>query len=299
MNKLRYNNKDICVLEKTYKNHLSSAKYVRVIVLRDLIKNIKQKKVILFVGSGVSATLGLPTWSEFISYIALNLDIEPELFKSYGDTLALTEYYKLEKGTIGSLRSWMDRNWSVSDEAIRQSEIFEMICKLEFPIIYTTNYDRCVEQAFSVFHYDFEKIVGVEDLAQSKHEKTQIIKFHGDFDYENTIVLTESSYFDRMNFESPLDIKLRADMLGKSILFIGYSLKDINIRYLIYKLNKLWLKSSNESKRPKSYIFLTTPNPVQERVLEERGVYLISGDSEKKSESLAHFLRELYDKTRE
>lgn len=30
-----------------------------------------------------------------------------------------------------------------------------------------------------------------------------------------------------------LDIKLRSDMLGKTILYIGYSLEDINMRFLL------------------------------------------------------------------
>jgi len=34
--------------------------------------------------------------------------------------------------------------------------------------------------------------------------------------------------FDRLYFSSPLDIKLRTDALGRSILFIGYSLSDVN-----------------------------------------------------------------------
>ena len=32
-----------------------------------------------------------------------------------------------------------------------------------------------------------------------------------------TIVLDESSYFERLEFETPLDIKLRSDVLGKSV----------------------------------------------------------------------------------
>jgi len=102
--------------------------------------------------------------------------------------------------------------------------------------------------------------------------ETQIIKFHGDTISDDSIVLTESSYFERLAFDSPLDIKLRADMLGKSILFIGYSLSDINIRLLIYKLYQLWQKSNNSSKRPKSYLFLPTPNPIQETILNCRGI---------------------------
>ena len=50
---------------------------------------------------------------------------------------------------------------------------------------------------------------------------TRILKLHGDLDNENSLVLTETSYFERLPFESPVDIKLRSDTLGKSILFIG------------------------------------------------------------------------------
>ena len=57
-----------------------------------------------------------------------------------------------------------------------------------------------------------------------------------------------------------LDIKLRSDMLGKTILYIGYSLEDINMRFLLYKLSKIWEKYKDI--RPASYIFLTKPNEV-------------------------------------
>ena len=121
----------------------------------------------------------------------------------------------------------------------------------------------------------------------------QIIKFHGDTISDSSIVLAESDYFERLAFESPLDIKLRADMLSKSILFLGYSLSDINIRLLIYKLDQLWKKSNNNSNRPQSYIFLPTPNPIQELVLSERGVIPIVGESIDKKESMERFLDSL------
>ncbi|MGL5867976.1 SIR2 family NAD-dependent protein deacylase [Clostridium chrysemydis] len=265
--------------------------------MKDLAQNIKNGKVILFVGAGVSASLSLPTWNQLMDHLSKELDIEPEIFKLYGDNLSLAEYYCLEKGTIGPLRSWMDREWHVDDCVLRESRIHELICKLNFPIIYTTNYDRSLESSFRVFGCPFEKIIGVEDLYNISNEKAQIIKLHGDFDSDESIVLTESSYFERMNFESPLDLKLRSDILGKSILFIGYSLSDINIKYLIFKLNKLWAGSNNKSKRPKSFIFLTSPNPIQERIMEERGIYPIIGKETNPSKSLETFLEMLYSST--
>src|SRR5450759_2545236 len=81
---------------------------------------------------------------------------------------------------------------------------------------------------------------GGEDIATSLPDVTDIVKFHGDFDREETLVITESHYFDRLEFEAPLDILFRSDALSRPILFVGYSLADINMRYLFHKLGKLW-----------------------------------------------------------
>lgn len=261
---------------------------------KELKKAIKEKNVILFVGAGISATLGLPTWDSLITEIGNNLGYDADLFKQYGDSLILAEYYVILKGRIGELRSWMDQKWNISKKKIKDSKIHEMIVKLDFPTIYTTNYDHCLERAFDAWNKNYQKIVDVDDLVSLDNSTTQIIKFHGDTISDESIVLTESSYFERLNFESPLDIKLRSDMLGKTILFVGYSLSDINIRLLIYKLDQLW-KKSNASKRPQSYIFLPTPNSIQQKIFENRGITTIIGEGLDPKESTENFLNSLLD----
>lgn len=262
-------------------------------MFEELRSSINEGNVILFVGAGISATLGLPNWSQLISHISSELGYDDRIFKKYGDSLTLAEFYEINKGHIGELRSWMDTQWSISTEKIKESVIHETIVKLNFPIIYTTNYDHCLETAFTSWNKKYKRIISVDDFVEIDDTITQIIKFHGDTIYDNSIVLTESSYFERLAFDSPLDIKLRADMLGKSILFIGYSLSDINIRLLIYKLDQLWRKSNNSSKRPKSYIFLPTPNPIQEAILEKRGIKTIIGNELDKTKSIEAFLLNL------
>lgn len=258
----------------------------------ELKKAIKNKNVILFVGAGISATLGLPTWNDLVAKMGEDLGFDADLFQQYGDNLILSEYYSLIKGRIGELRSWMDENWKISKANIKKSSIYETIVKLEFPLIYTTNYDHCLEKAFETFNREYKRIVDVDDLVNIEPNVTQIIKFHGDTISDDSIVLTESSYFQRLSFESPLDIKLRSDMLGKTILFVGYSLSDINIRLLIYKLDQLW-KNSNASRRPKSYLFLPTPNPIQQKIFESRGIITIVGEKLNKKESTEEFLQSL------
>ncbi len=265
-------------------------------MMNELKKMIYNRNVILFVGAGISATLGLPNWSELIAHISNELGYDPKIFNTYGDSLSLAEFYTIEKGHIGELRSWMETNWNVKDEKIKSSKIYDYILDLDFPIIYTTNYDHCIERAFELKGKKYKRIINVDDLVNLKADDTQIIKFHGDTISDKSIVLSESSYFERLEFNSPLDIKLKADMLGKSILFIGYSLSDINMRLLIYILDKLWKESNNIKKRPQSYIFLSSPNPIQEAILKNRGINTIIGKEIDKKESVENFLKELCDK---
>ena len=260
--------------------------------IEDLKNAIHQKRAILFVGAGVSKNIQLPLFSELIDKVGTELDYNPEIFKTLSNYQSLVEYYKIKKGGISELISFMNDKWHDKEISVLDTvSIYKDIVNLQFPIIYTTNYDNWIELAHEHYGKAFVKIVGVKDFVQVQKEDTQIVKFHGDLSDENSIVLTESSYFERLDFSSPLDIKLRSDMLGMSILFIGYSLEDINMRFLLYKLAKLW--EAHKDKRPASYIFLTKPNEVEETILRSRGIIPIVSGCDDPGKGLSKFLSEL------
>jgi len=256
----------------------------------DLIASYREKNVILFVGAGVSKNLGLPTWSELINHIADELGYDPEIYKSFGDSLVLAEYYRVKTGSIGPLRSWMDTNWHSSNVDLQGSELHRLIANSKFPIVYTTNYDRWLEKSYELYDKEYTKIAGVSDISKIKEGVTQVIKFHGDFDNDQTIVLDESSYYERLEFETPLDIKLRSDVLGKSVLFIGYSLTDVNLRFLFYKLAKLWKSNNRGGVQPRSYVFTHRPNPIQEAVLDQWGIKMLTSRENDPQKALLEFL---------
>jgi len=264
----------------------------------DLARAIRERQAILFAGAGISAGLGAPTWSGLMGRIGEELEFDPDVFARPGVSyLTLAEYYKIQKSSIGSLRSWMDNHFNASEEALRASIVHRLILDLDFPIIYTTNYDRNIENFYRFNSRAFRKIADVYDISKVRDGETQIIKLHGDFDNDESIVLTETQYFDRLSFESPLDIKLRADALGKTILFVGYSLNDINIRLLLYKLWRTWTDSGHGERRPKSYIFLSRPDPIQEAVLAKWGIISLSYEADDPGTALNKFLAELIEKT--
>ena len=258
-----------------------------------LIQAYRSKSLILFVGSGVSMELGLPSWRQLIDHMAEDINFDPDIYRTFGTDLTLAEYHRIRKEKTGSLNNWMDKEWHAKSINISKSHIHKLIVESNFDLIYTTNYDRWIELAFDNYKKPYQKIVGVNDLAIVDRNKTQIVKFHGDFDDDSSIVLDETSYFKRLEFESPLDIKLRSDTLARSVLFIGYSLEDINIRYLFFKLANLWKKSSNNSQQPLSYVFSSKPNPVQEEVLKQWNIKMISSLNDDPGKGLVEFMEQV------
>jgi hypothetical protein len=263
-------------------------------LLEDLAKAIKERRVILFVGAGVSMSVGLPSWQMLIEHMVDELGLNPEVNRnSTSSYQMLAEYYRLKQGSIGPLRSWMDRNWSVSREKVKHSEMHRLIVSLDFPIIYTTNYDRNLEVAFDIHSKQYVKVANAKDLTKVSRDVTQIVKFHGDFDDDTSLVLAETDYFNRLSFDSPLDVKFRADALGRTVLFIGYSMSDTNIRLLLHRLWETWSESGYEKDRPRSFVFMPAFDPIQELVLSRWGITVLSEDATSPEEALCGFLAKL------
>lgn len=264
--------------------------------LESLTAAVRNRDAILFAGAGVSMSAGLPSWKQLIDHLVgdLGLDLEDPAAASGYQVLA--EYHRLTHGGLGRLREWIERTWSVSEEAVRNSPLHKAIVDLDFPIIYTTNYDTNLEAAYRVYGRPYVKVATAADIARAKGDVTQIVKFHGDFEDERSIVIGETDYLDRLAFDSPLDIKFRADALGKTVLFVGYSVSDINIRLLLHRLWQTWQRSGYESERPSSYVFMPRHNPVHEAVLNQWGIRLVSEEQDDAAEALLCFLTKLKER---
>jgi hypothetical protein len=264
--------------------------------LEELARLIARRRVILFAGAGLSMAVGLPSWSELIEHMCRELGLDGSGFDDAAGYQALAEYYRIRRGSLAPLAEWLRENWQVSDEAVRASDIHRLIVELDFPMVYTTNYDANLERAYAVHGRPFARIANARELAESTDGATPIIKFHGDLEDEDSLVLAESDYFARLRFESPLDIKLRADALGKSVLFLGYSMSDMNIRLLLHRLWEVWRASGAEAGRPPSFLFTSRHDPVQEALMEARGIRVLARPSHDPQQALAGFLAELAER---
>jgi hypothetical protein len=258
-----------------------------------LAERIRGRRVVLFAGAGLSMALGLPSWRELIDHLCGCLGFDPGDIAGPDDYRALAEYYRIRQGDVGSLRKWMDQKWGQSCERVRHSRIHEIIVQLDFPTIYTTNYDRNIEAAFGAHGKKYVKIANAGDLAKAREGATQIVKFHGDFDDLDSLVFAETDYFDRLRFDSPLDIKFRADAFGKTVLFVGYSMSDMNIRLLLHWLWRTWEESGYGRHRPQSFLYMARENEMQAAVLEQWGVTAVRSDVGDPEQGLTRFLERL------
>ena len=262
-------------------------------VLRQLIAN---NKLIPFIGAGFSENAGLPSTQALTRQLLEHF--EPDLdgqLHSAANLLHLTEYLKIIHG--GSLTLVLDALRScLPDQDVALSGSHQLLAQLGFSIIYTTNYDRLLERSFAEMGIPYKAIVTTADIIQSSGcSEVQIVKFHGSLEVDDSLILTESDYYKRLEFVTPNDIKLRADSLGKSLLFIGYSFSDFNIRYLWFKLRRMMYEVDPRD-IPDSYILLFEPDHVTRVLLKNMGINTINlsrYDGQNRSEKMTNFLQTL------
>ena len=100
-----------------------------------------------------------------------------------------------------------------------------------------------------------------EDRDLSAPEKNNyIIKLHGDIDNLKTIVLKEQDYLSFFDAHKLLESFFKLLLAGTTILFIGYSLKDIDISKAIYWLNQIRSDNVVVSNSPIGYAVFDEEN---------------------------------------
>jgi hypothetical protein len=273
-----------------------------ILSLSDAAPRLKQAygdgRLIPFIGAGFSIPLKLPSWGQLVASVADRLGFEPELFKLHGSFPQLAEYFAIN-ARLEQLIYELTRVFD-SDEARqlrRASATHQALARLDWRTIYTTNYDSHIEGALQDAGKPHAVLASFEDFQASRGPGAcEVIKFHGTLEQRDTVVFTESQYFQRMALESPPDQRLRADLLSNSFLFLGYSFSDANIRYIWYRMHQLRLQSQPRAGKDRGRrCFFATHNagPVQPDLLEQWNIDVIQLDPSDIGGSVAELLHGL------
>jgi len=263
-------------------------------------------RLIPFVGAGVSMSVTWvvngkkrrgPSWSELVDEAGLRLGFEdPDLLRVRGTDLQILEYYRLkEHGSFYGLTNWLVTEMKPPDDALRDSLIHTELARLDrCECKYTTNYDDFIERAF-LLHGRKVRRVAIEAhlTVPSSKETCDIIKFHGDLQNPDQMVLSEREYERRLTLEDFIDYRFRSDLLGHAVLFIGYSFRDWNVAYLFRRFNDRFQGLPESPTGRRAYITVADPSDFETRLFQARNIEVIPVSGRRQTEDIAGLLAEM------
>jgi hypothetical protein len=228
---------------------------------------IPKGRVVPFIGAGLSAELGLPTWASFLARLA-DGRVEPATAKT-----------ALENGELEALATLIiesagpdlfDERLSVYDAFSALSPVHQLLPMLFRHSVYTTNFDRAVENAYEQEGLPFSIVVrGSESwhglaAAESLGERA-LVKLHGDSRIAGTRILSAEEYDIAYVPDSPLFRDLKYLLGAFVVLFMGCSLnsdRPMDIALLVAR--------SLGREGPRHYAFLPIPDTREMKADRER-----------------------------
>lgn len=218
----------------------------------------------------------VPNGRELANYLANSFGYNDDEDKGKADLGRVSQYAAVMSGMgplYSELHSIFDKDYPPTPlhdflaglpALLRQKGVTD-----KFPIIITTNYDDLLERAFKRANEAFDLLTylaegekrgkfvhrapdGTEQVIDIPNEYRQIhpeqwsviIKIHGAVSRGNpdrdSFVITEDDYIDYLthsDISALVPITLQARLLKNShFLFMGYSLRDWNLRVLLYRI---------------------------------------------------------------
>lgn len=286
-------------------------------VLSDLLKD---GKLSIFAGSGISVDSGLPNWDHFIDKY---IEICTELNESLDSVLQFSEIiddakdYK-KKNVIEAITALKDKvkecqergaDIGYFDDAL--NKIFysancnlnhEAIVSTSYRHIITTNYDSLLEEAAKKLGYislltrsysynDYQKI-----SAAIYSDKTAIIHAHGKIaDLKlDQFVLTKQDYLNIMKHCPGFRMIINTIFITSSVLFTGYGGSDPHFEDIIDDLNVSLNWNNSKIDLPKCYIMARKEkiSPIREYLNGNNRIDILAFDNH---EQQTEFLQKLAD----
>lgn len=125
------------------------------------------------------------------------------------------------------------QNYSLKEVMSSEYKAFiKMLLKTQ--IILTTNYDKFIEDSYnSESDHKITKYLGQKGFFQDTYGYAELYKLHGSVESPNEIVITEDDYAKFDENSVLISAKIISMMMNSPIIFMGYSLTDINVRKII------------------------------------------------------------------
>jgi len=204
----------------------------------DLLTDLAYRKVVLFLGAGVSASAitakgkRIAGWAKFLENCT---DEVPEPVKGQILKLLTTKDYLLscELLQVHHGERWVDLVSSEFGQKAEPSPLHHAILSLRQRIILTTNFDKLIENAWSNagdggthFPATISRIDSSIFRILKDHEGEYVIKIHGSVDNPNYLIFSRSEYIRMAFWNENYYNFIESLLLNYTFIFVGFSMDD-------------------------------------------------------------------------
>lgn len=271
-----------------------------------ILDGLNQGLVIPFLGAGASQSRAhfggkdgkaltpfIPTALELANYLARKSEFPKD---EAIDLAKVAQYYNLVGG-----RSPLHRELhNIFDRDFPIAPLHNFLASIEKPLlIITTNYDDLIERAFQIKNRQFDIVIHASDpkigdrllwiehgadtpreispnrLDINLEKVTVIYKMHGNVDRQvpdrDQFVITEDDYIDfivRMTKNKAVPAIFAEQFQSSHFLFLGYSLRDWNLRVILNRIQRDGRRSSDIV----SWGIQHSPSMLESKFWQKRGV---------------------------
>ncbi len=247
---------------------------------RELSQAVRNRRLALFCGAGVSKGSGLPTAKEFM-----------------GDQGLGSLPWERASTVLTNQKSFKYKfKQKFGDKSLKPSRVHRLLAALDAPYYVTTNYDLLLEQALadikSVAVAGIGTVKSEGDLPGIYDHRNLVIKLHGDVENDQLLIFDSSQYMDRWRSPNLVDALVSHLFATHSILFVGYSLTDAHIVSIIEEENQ-----RDGLVTPPKYLIVESLDRQMEQYLEAINVHpvLVAGDGEDFEAGVRHLLFRLWE----
>ena len=201
---------------------------------------LSERTATLFVGAGINAGVKDNDGKSFPLGSGLADWISEDLLGTPGLTSDLQEAAEIARYRLGP----QEVNRCLYDRfsRFRPGTAHLALVQLPWDVIYTTNYDLLIEAAADLLpEHRAGRIRPVlskgTDLSRFTEDDILYYKLHGSVDLANSedgqLIITREDYRHYDLHRKPLLQRLERDLLSRSFVFVGYSLRDPNFRGIL------------------------------------------------------------------
>ncbi len=205
----------------------------------DLIEFITTGPTLVFVGSGVSAELGLPTWDRLAAELIAKLPAtvnrdDAEQLRVRREYARLMGWIEDKCGTAFLLEGI---SIALTDNG-KTGVLARFIASFDFKGVLTTNFDSVLKRHFT----EAKRQPTVYGNARADLEEVELdriprslVHLHSDLQHPQTLILTENQYSRARSSDEMKYLRdwIKAQFISRRVLFLGYSMTDPDIELLL------------------------------------------------------------------